>query len=126
MRIRYTFKSTFISLTYQNNNLYIDDALVILYSRLKYVTGYKTREESDSFQRGENIALSLIQSHKILKILNILYLDCTHDNILYYNTSLMIQILSCVPALTRIFTAVVCVVYCQDNSLHYSFIIDCA
>ena len=36
-----------------------------------------------------------------------------HDNILYYNTSLMIQILSCVPALTSIFTAVVCVVYCQ-------------
>ena len=31
-------------------------------------------------------------------ILNTLYLDCTHDKILYYNTSLMIHILSCVPA----------------------------
>ena len=34
------------------------------------------------------------------KSYNTLYLDCTHDTILYYNTSLMIKILSCVPAFT--------------------------
>jgi hypothetical protein len=32
------------------------------------------------------------------KSYNTLYLDCTHYKILYYNTSLMIQILSCVPS----------------------------
>jgi len=66
MRIRYTFKSTFISLTYQNNNLYIDDALVILYvTRIKYVTGYKTREKSDSFVLG-NINFILGNTNFIL------------------------------------------------------------
>ena len=39
-----------------------------------------------------------IEHCSILNINNTLYLDCTHDKILYYNTSLMIHILLCVLA----------------------------
>jgi len=45
-----------------------------------------------------NFLYSLIRFKKSYNTCT-LYLDRTHDKILHYNTSLMIQILSCVPAL---------------------------